>query len=569
MKFGRSQLLRGGTALVFILTLFVALGFALYTNIAWDDWYITYRASRNMALGNGLTFTAGERIHSFTSPLGTLIPAFLRAYVSSNDDTVLWMFRIVSATMLGSAAALLLNFGRRLGLLNWSIFVLIGLLVFDAKIIINTVNGMESAFLVFFLTLCLYVFTLPQTLYTMLLLGLAWAGLMWSRPDGFVYIVGTCLGLFVFRPERYSETPRLKILGYWSTAAIVVIIVYGPWLLFAHIYYGTFIPHTIIAKGYLKSSTLFSHGLRSALYTFRINARGFLQARAFSMRALLIPPYGITFGGWPEPLVGLSRALAWSCSLVWVVPYVRRITRALSLAACVGLIYLAYGMEYPYPWYFPPVTLLIACVVALVVDQVMAGLELFRSEYPRFSRAAGAVRGAVAAVSGVLVGTTCVVTMATAVQLRAFQSVIYDKNYKQVGLFLRDNAKSPHDTVFLEPLGYIGFYSNLKMYDYPGLSSDEMIAARKTLPPTDIGDRAIFAQLIPLLSPDWLVLRPKEIDLITGQNPSLLTNSYRAVKTFDVTSEIQSQPFLLGRGWFALDKSFVVFHRNRPLVSVR
>ena len=67
---GREFAILGVVALIPML-------FALYTKNAWEDWYITYRASKNLALGHGLVFTPGERVHSFTSPIGTLIPALL------------------------------------------------------------------------------------------------------------------------------------------------------------------------------------------------------------------------------------------------------------------------------------------------------------------------------------------------------------------------------------------------------------------------------------------------------------------------------------------------------------
>lgn len=42
----------------------IAAGFALYTHHIWEDYYITYRAGKNLALGHGLVFTPGQRVHS-------------------------------------------------------------------------------------------------------------------------------------------------------------------------------------------------------------------------------------------------------------------------------------------------------------------------------------------------------------------------------------------------------------------------------------------------------------------------------------------------------------------------
>ena len=54
---------------VFLGIFIIAVSFALYTNHAWEDYYITYRPSKNLATGHGLVFTPGQRTHTFTSPL--------------------------------------------------------------------------------------------------------------------------------------------------------------------------------------------------------------------------------------------------------------------------------------------------------------------------------------------------------------------------------------------------------------------------------------------------------------------------------------------------------------------
>ena len=51
------------------------LGYALYTDHIWEDFFITFRHSENLARGDGLVYQPGERVHGFTSPLGVLLPA--------------------------------------------------------------------------------------------------------------------------------------------------------------------------------------------------------------------------------------------------------------------------------------------------------------------------------------------------------------------------------------------------------------------------------------------------------------------------------------------------------------
>ncbi len=141
--------------LVFAAAALVPLVFALYTRHAWEDWYITYRASKNLAMGNGLVFTVGQRVQSFTSPLGTLLPALL-AWLTRNDEAVLWLFRLLNCSFLGVAAVCLWQVSARLQFGGWARFLLLGTFVFESKIVDFSINGMEAAMMVLFLAVALY-----------------------------------------------------------------------------------------------------------------------------------------------------------------------------------------------------------------------------------------------------------------------------------------------------------------------------------------------------------------------------------------------------------------------------
>ena len=146
--------------------------------------------------------------------------------------------------------------------------------------------------------------------------------------------------------------------------------------------------------------------------------------------------------------------------------------------------------------------------------------------------------------------------LASAYQLRIQQKVVEDGNRTQIGLWLRENAASPKDTVFMEPLGYIGFFSGLKTYDFPGLSSMEMVNARKAVKSN------VFFKLIEYLKPNWVVLRPWSAQRVKNRRPDLLTKTYTQVMDFDVSDEVSSYKVLPGRGYLRFDERFLVFKRN-------
>src|SRR5262249_9325896 len=187
------------------------LVFAAYTRHAWEDYWITFRASRNLATGHGLVFTPGERLHTFTSPVGVLLPAGL-SWLTGNtsDDLVLWLFRLASIAALGAAVVCLLRVLLVLQRHRISTLLTVALIALDAKTVDFSINGMETGFLILFLALAIHGVLVPGP-RQMLRLGVAWAGMMWTRPDGFVYIAALGLGALLFLPT--SSGPRARRAG--------------------------------------------------------------------------------------------------------------------------------------------------------------------------------------------------------------------------------------------------------------------------------------------------------------------------------------------------------------------
>src|SRR5438128_377196 len=70
-------------------------------------------------------------------------------------------------------------------------------------------------------------------------LGLGLGGLMWSRPDGFIF-AGALLagfGLFVWS-SRTAEEWR-DVARWLGNSAVIAAVIYVPWFLEAWLYYGS------------------------------------------------------------------------------------------------------------------------------------------------------------------------------------------------------------------------------------------------------------------------------------------------------------------------------------------
>ena len=535
----------------------VALSFALFTHHAWEDYYITYRVSKNLAAGHGLVYTVGEKVQAFTSPINVLLPAGLGiATGNSSDELALMLFRLVSCAVLAGAAVLLFEVARRNGLSSLSIVVLIGLFGLDAKTVDFSINGQETAFMMFFLALTLHALTV-RSRWTVLKLGLAWTGLMWTRPDGFIYFGAVALSFLLFNAGRPIGLSRPGLLKLFLWAAAVAAILYSPWVFWAWHYYGSPIPHTITAKGYV-FRVLAPHSgswfVNLLTFPFRIPLGDTAADGTF------LPTYACDSRGWHWTAFAYSRFLACVCGLYWCVPSSRCSARAASFAFMLGLYYLTHIAAYPAPWYYPNAAILAIFVFAHAVQH---GLDLAGSMRQHRGSLSRALITIVRAVAGSVLAGTFVLTLCSAYQLRVQQREIEEGNRKQIGLWLRQNAASSLDTVLLEPLGYIGFYSQLKMLDWPGLCAPEVVAAEKKLNTADM------ATLIQELRPDWLVLRWEEVGAIQEGHPQLLTQVYSSAKVFDVSEHVASYHWLPGRGYLERDQTFVVLRRHRESVKAK
>lgn len=534
---------------IFGAIMLLGLAFAAYTQHVWEDYWITFRASHNLATGHGLVYTPGERLHTFTSPLGVLLPAVF-SWITGNqmDNLALWLFRIISMAAFAAGLVLLFQALQPLRLRRVSYWLILGLLGLDAKLVDFSINGMEIGLLVFFVALTIHGLLVDGPSQT-LRIGVGWSGLMWTRPDSCVYIAALALGSWLFLPGSASKSSLAQAKKF-GAAAVVCTALYLPWFLWAWSYYGSPIPHTIIAKG-ANQPPLHLINLVSSLLLF---PRELLFSYNTSIASTFLPGYA-GFGGWSEAYVSLVSALGLLAAFVWLIPVLHPQTRIFSLAYFLGNFYLTDILNYYPPWYLPLVALFGYLTLGLLFDQtlVLAGRfpELgwnrgwFR-ELPKILRVSAA---------GLLAGQM-VVTICVARQLQVQQSLIENGVRRPIGLWLHDQARTSHDSVMLEPLGYIGYYSGLKMLDYPGLASKEMVLSRKRLGPGR--QNQIYLEL----KPDWLVLRPWEYQNGTYVDTDGLKKFYDQVQRFDASDKVAAIGWLPGRPYLQCDQTFLVFRRK-------
>jgi len=510
--------------LVVGLALVIPVAFALLTGQAWEDFFISFRHSVNLVQGQGLTYQAGERIQGFSSPFAVLLGALAWAVTGEGSfEAALWILRFAAALAAGLSAWFLCRaLDRDHACGRWPLVLALLVFALESKSVAFAANGMETPFFVLFLTGALWSLELGNgraPLFT----GCFWAGLLWTRPDGCVYIALLALAsLLIPLRHRPGRLPALL------KSAAVCAILYLPWFLFAWLYYGSPIPQTVIAKevGYAEAPG--PAGLVQALTNLPA-----LWALTF------LPPYSHQ-GDWVmfRPLAGFLGMIG---SLVWLVPRATVLARRAALVACGALVYLAIiGLNSP--WYFPP-------ILALTIPPLR---DTFSLAPGRGTDRPLRRRAILALLSLVIAGAFSYLLLDYARLARVTTELIERNNRQTIGLWLRAHAR-PRDRVFLECPGIIGYYSGLKMLDYPGLVSPEV---------SDVVRRQgrSLARAGLALSPEWMVLRPRELRLVRAIADEDLRRDYAIVQVFDQTKELQSR---LPDRWSVLyDSVFIVLRRR-------
>jgi hypothetical protein len=495
--------------------------FALATDNIWEDFFITYRCSLNLVHGDGLVYEAGRRVHAFTSPLGVLVPAGL-SWLARSDDPLLVMdlFRLCSCVALAGAWALVV---RRLPG-PAAVALAGGLWLLDPKLAAYATNGMETGLLVFFVILLWRALLDGRTG----LAGLALGGVMWTRPDGFVYAGALALGVWLFpgteRRMRWSE---------WLRIAVIAGMIYTPWFIWAWSYYGSPVPNTILAKGTHLNAL---DSLKLLLgYPFR-----YVFGRCVAHDAFL-PPY-FFFGGWPASLWWAGKALALGAAAAAFWPRCARPARVAGLAFVLGGAYLTVAARAP--WYFPAWQVLAYIAVAGVAA---AGLEVLQARKVWRTLLVTLLLGA-----GVAQG---VMFVAVSTELREQQRLIEWGVRAPLGRELARASAGKKATVFLEPLGYIGFYSGLSMRDTPGLCAPEVIAVRRS-------GQTRMAGMIAAVQPDWAVLRASEFLGFEAGERREFERNYRLWAQYDVRNEVAAVEWFPGRDFALFDAYFLVWRRQ-------
>lgn len=442
-----------------------------------DDAFITFRYARNILSGAGFVYNWGERVLGTTTPLYTFLMATLAGV--SGSANYAWLALIVNACADAVTCWLLVRLGEKLSGQRAVGLMAALLWAISPMSVTFAIGGMETSVFICLLVLSADLYLAGRTRWAALVSAL----LLLTRPDGALW-VGPLMVESVRRGWRTRRWP-------WAEAGIFVLTL-APWVIFATLYFGSPLPHSITAK--------------AVAYQ--------LSPEAGLVR--LIQHYGTPFfehtvlgSGWIFPGFIVYSALTAMAGLT----VIRRETRAWPMVLYPWLYLGVFSIANPliFRWYLaPPLPfyfLLILVGLAKLISDSFKGLSIRRN---------GEQATRLAAICGLLPSALFFLfslnewvfrpdhgPSSPAPDMAWHQLELF---YEEVGRDLAARGVTTQTVVAAGDVGALGFFSNARILDTVGLMSPEASAYYPLDPELYVINYAVAPQLFLDYQPDYVVL---------------------------------------------------------------
>jgi hypothetical protein len=333
---------RGAPALILGLAALMRTVVGLWLGFRpFDDTYITFRYSLNLASGHGLVYNLGEPVLGTTAPLWAMVLALCAAVGIPIEPS-----SIVIALLCDAASAFLLfqllrslRFGAGIPLAGALLF----LGFFDYLSLAR--SGMESSFFVFVVLGALASIASMRLVTAAVFTALA----ALTRPEGALLLVLLPAALWYYR----ADLSRREIV--FALAALVAIT--GSWAVYAVGTFGSVVPQSVVAKaGMFKDPSLAQFSWNNiTLFFLRGQFGGEIFTRTYIQLMPLVTLLAIVGAGWV--LVDALRAREGSA--------VPRVALLLFFpGAYVAGMSLSHAFTY-FPWYYAPIYPFLAALVPI------------------------------------------------------------------------------------------------------------------------------------------------------------------------------------------------------------
>lgn len=239
--FTKNQYLLAGALVIFLISI-ATYGFYTYRSFLHDDAFITLRYSHNFINGKGIVWNAGEYVEGYTSFLFLLLISVLGK---------LGVDLLISARLIGliSYCGIIICFVLFLRRFYSEEnpaplrFVPLMLTATSYPLIVWSLGGLETCLfaLLCFIALGVFSETMNTTSRAGLFGGICFSLLAMTRPEGVLFFLIACLFILAERSGR-------KINDFGLVFLLTFGIIFGSYLVWRVIYYGTLLPNPYFVK---------------------------------------------------------------------------------------------------------------------------------------------------------------------------------------------------------------------------------------------------------------------------------------------------------------------------------
>lgn len=440
-------------------------------DFVYEDALIGYRFAENVSAGLGFVYNPGEPVQGSTTPLYVLLLAVFRMVGLSPFLVGPVLNLLADAGSVVLVGLVLRRWGR------WSAVLGMAISAMSPIASMWAVSGLETGLYSFLCLLILYFVIIDRPWgWT-----LASVGVLLIRYDGII-AVGVAILAHTLRSRR-MPLPQIGVISGVLVA----------WSAFSTWYFGSPIPQSIVAK--------------AALYA--AHSQG-LNPTAARLLGIFVPQTILSVTALRAALLALGIA---AC---------RTFARPLwPLPVWAGLYYAVFLLSrtHLHPWYLVPPMHVVSILSVLGFLLVATSLLTRRPRGRAFLQqvAAAAVLTAVLLVSGRwLLQTREIMTTAQR----------YENSVRRpAGEWLQAHTP-PGASVYLEPLGYVGYYSRRYVLDASGRITPSFVRL-------NLVEQFGHCLKIEGSHPDLVVLRTFEARSdLCGDQDSFWQREYVRVKTF-------------------------------------
>ena len=504
----------------------------VYVQRVWEDALISVLHSENFWRGMGLTHVRPGQapLHGSTSPLSVLIPMIGDAF------HIGWGYRFLRlVSVFGGGLTVIYTYAiaahPKINLPKPAAILAMGYVALEHHQILWGMAGMETQVVTLVLIASMYYLIAEKPVALGLSLGLC----MLARPDFAFWTV--IAGIYVLC-TRWRDFP--KVVG-------IACLVYGPWILFTFAYYGSPIPNTVYAKGlgyYLwwDHPGLTYMEVKREVWD-RVTGTYFLNT-LFQSLGPSYAGHGTHYRAVIQDHGIIANTMLFLALSGSIVALVRRQIALWPIAAftLVYSLYYIFFVPTVFGWYIVPFA---AATILLCGRGLSAWAQLLPSDRLRIP-----IMTVWSMMYLIGLGALLPLTFHTD---KRIQEDVDGGQRKKMALYLKETTL-PTDWIGCEALGYISYYSQRPVYDWPGLANREVVQYWRDHPEAQ-GMFDMFAHF----KPRHLVLRPHEIDKIPEHNRAWFEANYVQSEAFVVPDEVKKRIFLY---YCNQDMAFFVYQRK-------